>query len=76
MQKDVGVQFIGPNSDSIQMMGDKIESKRIAKNAMVNMIPGYDGVVDDVEHCIKLATEIGITKIGRFINFSKKFAIS
>ena len=41
-------------------MGVKIESKRIAKNASVNMIPGYDGVVEDVEHCVKLAKEIGI----------------
>nr|KAG5687923.1 hypothetical protein BaRGS_014372 [Batillaria attramentaria] len=56
---EIGVAFIGPNSKSIQAMGDKIESKRIAKNAGVNMIPGYDGVVEDVEHCVKLAKDIG-----------------
>lgn len=37
--------FIGPDSDSIQAMGDKIESKLIAKAAKVNTIPGFDGVV-------------------------------
>ena len=59
-QKEIGVEFIGPNSESIQLMGDKIESKRIAMKAGVNMIPGFDGVVEDVEHCVKLAKEIGM----------------
>ena len=40
-------------------MGDKIESKRIAMKAGVNMIPGHDGVVSDAEHCVTLANEIG-----------------
>ncbi|WAR27864.1 PCCA-like protein [Mya arenaria] len=48
---DIGVQFIGPNSEAIRAMGDKIESKRIATAARVNMIPGHDGVVQDAEHC-------------------------
>lgn len=59
LQHELGVEFIGPNSQSIRAMGDKIESKRIANKAGVNMIPGYDGVVEDVEHCVKLAKEIG-----------------
>lgn len=37
--------FIGPDTYAIQAMGDKIESKLIAKAAKVNTIPGYDGVV-------------------------------
>jgi propionyl-CoA carboxylase alpha chain len=40
-------------------MGDKIESKRIATKAQVNMIPGHDGVVSDADHCVTLANEIG-----------------
>ncbi|XP_041351546.1 propionyl-CoA carboxylase alpha chain, mitochondrial-like [Gigantopelta aegis] len=56
---EIGVSFIGPNSDSIKAMGDKIESKRIAMKAGVNMIPGHDGVVEDPDHCVKLANEIG-----------------
>uniref|UniRef100_K1PAY7 Propionyl-CoA carboxylase alpha chain, mitochondrial n=1 Tax=Magallana gigas TaxID=29159 RepID=K1PAY7_MAGGI len=56
---DIGVEFIGPSSDSIKAMGDKIESKRIASKAKVNMIPGHDGVVEDADHCVKLANEIG-----------------
>uniref|UniRef100_A0A672S5Y4 Propionyl-CoA carboxylase alpha chain, mitochondrial n=1 Tax=Sinocyclocheilus grahami TaxID=75366 RepID=A0A672S5Y4_SINGR len=39
-----GVTFIGPDTHAIQAMGDKIESKLIAKAAKVNTIPGFDGV--------------------------------
>ncbi|XP_048746119.1 propionyl-CoA carboxylase alpha chain, mitochondrial-like [Ostrea edulis] len=56
---EIGVEFIGPTSDSIKAMGDKIQSKRIASKAKVNMIPGHDGVVEDADHCVKLANEIG-----------------
>lgn len=54
-----GVTFIGPNSSSIHAMGDKIESKLIAKKAGVNIIPGFDGVVESPEHCVELARKIG-----------------
>jgi propionyl-CoA carboxylase alpha chain len=53
------VEFIGPSSHSILSMGDKIMSKRIAKEANVNIIPGFDGVVSDEKHCLKIANEIG-----------------
>ncbi|CAC5389610.1 PCCA [Mytilus coruscus] len=56
---EIGVEFIGPSSGPIKAMGDKIESKRIATKAGVNMIPGHDGVVEDVDSCIKYANEIG-----------------
>lgn len=59
LQAEIGVQFIGPNSEAIRAMGDKIESKRIATAANVNMIPGHDGVVRDQDHCVELANEIG-----------------
>ena len=35
------IAFIGPSSKAIELMGDKIESKKIAKKAGVNCIPGY-----------------------------------
>lgn len=56
---DIGVEFIGPSSGPIKAMGDKIESKRIAAKAKVNMIPGHDGVVEDADQCVKYANEIG-----------------
>ena len=54
-----GVAFIGPNSKAIEGMGDKLASKRLATKAKVNGIPGYDGVVENEEHCVKLSNDIG-----------------
>uniref|UniRef100_A0ACB8FIR4 Uncharacterized protein n=1 Tax=Sphaerodactylus townsendi TaxID=933632 RepID=A0ACB8FIR4_9SAUR len=54
-----GVAFIGPDMHAIQAMGDKIESKLIAKNAKVNTIPGFDGVVKDADEAVRIAREIG-----------------
>jgi propionyl-CoA carboxylase alpha chain len=56
---DIGVVFIGPTSKSIKAMGDKIESKRVANAAKVNMIPGYDGEVKDDNEAVKVANDIG-----------------
>jgi len=53
------IVFIGPGSHAISAMGDKIESKKLAKEAGVNVIPGYMGVVDTVEDALKKANEVG-----------------
>ncbi|EFX88799.1 hypothetical protein DAPPUDRAFT_187192 [Daphnia pulex] len=54
-----GVAFIGPSAHAISGMGDKIESKKVAKEAGVHVIPGFDGVVVDEDHCIQIARDIG-----------------
>ena len=53
------ITFIGPSIEAIKSMGDKITSKRIAKKAGVNIIPGVDGVIKNVDLAIKAAKEIG-----------------
>jgi propionyl-CoA carboxylase alpha chain len=40
-----GTRFIGPRVPALQRMGDKLESKKIAKDAKVNTIPGFEGEV-------------------------------
>ncbi|GMS91969.1 hypothetical protein PENTCL1PPCAC_14144, partial [Pristionchus entomophagus] len=55
----IGVTFVGPNSKAISDMGDKINSKKIATAAKVNMIPGHDGEIADEDMCVKVANEIG-----------------
>ncbi|KAH9263078.1 propionyl-CoA carboxylase alpha chain [Batrachochytrium salamandrivorans] len=55
----IGAVFIGPNESAMAAMGDKIQSKIIAKKANVTTIPGFDGVVNDVDHAIQIANEIG-----------------
>ena len=56
---DAGVTFIGPGERAITSMGDKITSKRIAADAGVNTIPGYEGVIDGPDHAVTIAGEIG-----------------
>ncbi|KAM9803736.1 propionyl-CoA carboxylase alpha chain [Neosynchiropus ocellatus] len=54
-----GVAFIGPDTHAIQAMGDKIESKLIAKAAKVNTIPGFDGVVETADDAVRISQQIG-----------------
>ncbi|KAJ3342132.1 hypothetical protein HDU93_003348 [Gonapodya sp. JEL0774] len=56
---EAGVAFIGPNTSAMFAMGDKIQSKIIARQAGVSCIPGFDGVVKDAEHAVEIAREIG-----------------
>jgi propionyl-CoA carboxylase alpha chain len=53
------VNFIGPATKAIVAMGDKIESKKLAKAAGVSTVPGYLGEVDTIEQVIKISREIG-----------------
>ena len=53
------IKFIGPTSEMIRKMGDKIEAKRIMKEAGVPTIPGSDGLVEDVNMAVKLCKKIG-----------------
>ncbi|MGI9382507.1 MAG: acetyl-CoA carboxylase biotin carboxylase subunit [Methyloligellaceae bacterium] len=54
-----GIAFIGPNIKAIEVMGDKIESKRFAAEAKVSTVPGYLGVITDADEAVKIAEEIG-----------------
>ncbi len=56
---DAGIAFIGPGPDAITKMGDKITSKQIARDAGVNVVPGYDDIIRDSEHAVELARKIG-----------------
>jgi propionyl-CoA carboxylase alpha chain len=57
--KKAKIAFIGPDPHAVQAMGDKIESKKLAKEAGVTMVPGCLDVIKDAEHCVKIANEIG-----------------
>jgi propionyl-CoA carboxylase alpha chain len=54
-----GIAFIGPPVNAIAAMGDKIESKKLAKLAGVNVVPGFVGEIEDTEHAVRIADEIG-----------------
>jgi len=56
---DANIVFIGPNPRAIEAMGDKIESKKFASAAKVNVVPGYLGVIENAEEAIEIANDIG-----------------
>ena len=54
-----GIVFIGPPPKAIAAMGDKIESKKLAQNAGVNVVPGYLGDIATTDEAVKIAKDIG-----------------
>jgi len=54
-----GLVFIGPKSEHIRMMGDKITAKQAAKDAGIPVVPGSDGGVATEEEARKVAKRIG-----------------
>jgi propionyl-CoA carboxylase alpha chain len=54
-----GIAFIGPPASAIAAMGDKIESKRRALAAGVSVVPGFVGEIEDTEHAVRIASDIG-----------------
>jgi acetyl-CoA carboxylase, biotin carboxylase subunit len=53
------ITFIGPSADAISKMGDKSVAKQTMKDAGVPVIPGSDGLVEDIDEAIRLGREIG-----------------
>jgi propionyl-CoA carboxylase alpha chain len=54
-----GIAFIGPPPKAIAAMGDKIESKKLAQKAGVNVVPGYLGDIATTNEAVKIAKDIG-----------------
>lgn len=54
-----GLNFIGPSSHTIALLGDKAQAKATAKSVKCPVIPGSDGVVEDVKVGLKIAKELG-----------------
>ncbi len=56
---DAGIAFVGPPPGAIAAMGDKIESKKLAKAAGVNVVPGFLGEIADTDDAVRIASDIG-----------------
>jgi propionyl-CoA carboxylase alpha chain len=54
-----GITFIGPPPKAIAAMGDKIESKKLAQKAGVNIVPGYLDDIATTAEAVKIAKNIG-----------------
>ncbi|MCD2511897.1 acetyl-CoA carboxylase biotin carboxylase subunit [Comamonas endophytica] len=57
--EEEGIAFIGPKHHAIAAMGDKIASKKLAAEAKVNTIPGYNDAISGAEQAVEIARGIG-----------------
>src|SRR5688500_12420326 len=57
--EEAGIAFIGPPPNAIAAMGDKIESKKLAQAAGVNVVPGFLGDIATTDDAVRIAGEIG-----------------
>lgn len=53
------ITFIGPSPDAITRMGDKAVAKQTMKDAGVPVIPGSDGLIEDLDEAVMVARDIG-----------------
>ena len=56
---DNGIVFIGPDKASMDAMGDKISSKKMALECNVPIIPGIDHALKDEDEAVEVARQIG-----------------
>ncbi len=54
-----GMIFIGPSGDIMRQMGDKATARQMAKDANVPIVPGSDGLINDLDSAERIAEQIG-----------------
>ena len=54
-----GIAFIGPDADSMQLMGNKLEARKLMMQAGVPVIPGSPGALEDAKEAAACARKIG-----------------
>ncbi len=59
MCKECNIVFIGPDSEVIEMMGNKSKARQLMTEAGVPVVPGVDGILKDLEHATSAAQDIG-----------------
>ena len=59
MLEENDIKFIGPSSNLIKMMGDKIEAKKVAKKHGLPVIEGSEGGIKDINEAKKICEKIG-----------------
>nr|BAA12569.1 YqhX [Bacillus subtilis] len=57
--EEVNVTFVGPSPDAISKMGTKDVARETMKQAGVPIVPGSQGIIENVEEAVSLANEIG-----------------
>ena len=57
--EEAGIEFIGPKHEMMENLGDKIQSKLVARKVGVPVIPGVDRAIETEEEAIKIAKDCG-----------------
>ena len=57
--QDCGITFIGPPVEAMQMLGDKVQARILAKKAGVPTVPGSEGAIEKETEALKLANKMG-----------------
>lgn len=57
--KSCGITFIGPTAEAIQALGDKAKAKETARSVKCPVIPGSQGIVQDIDKALKEVEQIG-----------------
>ena len=57
--EEAGIVFVGPDSATIRLLGDKVAAKRVAEQANVPVVPWSGGPVNDVAEATKVAERLG-----------------
>jgi propionyl-CoA carboxylase alpha chain len=58
--QEAGITFIGPDPESIEVMGSKLAAKAAARKYQIPMVPGTEDAIDDPEEAKKIATQVGL----------------
>ena len=53
------IDFIGPTPEAMNMLGDKVQARGLARSADVPVVPGSEGLVETEADAVRLANEIG-----------------
>ena len=57
--RECGIAFIGPSPESMQLLGDKIAARELARRVRVPIVPGSDGEIANEDEAVKIANKIG-----------------
>jgi len=57
--QECGIGFIGPPVEAMELLGDKVQARKLARKAKVRVVPGSEGIVEDESQALKLAAKFG-----------------
>lgn len=59
MCRECKIEFIGPSTESMQLVGNKVAARNLARKAKVPLVPGSNGAVENEVEALAVAARIG-----------------